>query len=113
MTEIQPNRATPPVLRDAASNSPSTPLEHAALRAATEALEANFLAEMLKHAGVGKSPSAFGGGAGEEAFSSLLVRAQAEHMAANGSVGIAERLFEAMIRADGNGADAGPKGSET
>ena len=41
---------------------------------------------------------AFGGGAGEEHFSSFLRQAQAEEMAARGGIGLAESIFEAMKR---------------
>ena len=68
----------------------------AELRAAAEAFEAQFLAEMLAHAGLGAPRRSFGGGAGEEAFASLLVREQARLMAERGGIGLAERLFEAM-----------------
>ena len=72
------------------------------LRAAARELEANFLAEMLKSAGVGKTPEAFGGGAGEEQFASFLRLEQAREMVNAGGIGLAQSLFEAMKeRADG------------
>lgn len=66
------------------------------LRDAALELEANFLAEMLKAAGVGETPEAFGGGAGEDQFSSILRLEQARQMAANGGVGLTEMIFEAL-----------------
>jgi Rod binding domain-containing protein len=66
------------------------------LRDAAQKMEATFLAEMLKSAGVGKPRDAFGGGEGEDHFSSFLRDAQAEEMAKSGGVGLAEALFEAM-----------------
>lgn len=72
------------------------------LREAAQELEANFLAEMLKSAGVGKTPEAFGGGAGEDQFASFLRLEQAREMASAGGIGLAESLYEAMKeRADG------------
>lgn len=68
----------------------------AALRVAADKLEATFLAEMLKSAGLGETRSTFGGGAGEDQFSSFLVQAQAEEMVAAGGIGLAEALFEAL-----------------
>lgn len=59
-------------------------------------LEATFLAEMLKHAGVGKPQESFGGGIGEEQFGSFLRQAQAEEMVKTGGIGLAERLFESL-----------------
>jgi len=68
----------------------------AALRVAAEKLEATFLAEMLKSAGMGETRDAFGGGTGEDQFSSFLVHAQAEKLVAAGGIGLAETLFEAL-----------------
>lgn len=72
------------------------------LRAAAQALEAGFLAEMLTAAGLGKTAGAFGGGEGEAHFSSFLVRAQAEEMVRAGGIGLTESLFAALAerRAD-------------
>ena len=73
------------------------------LREAAKELEANFLAEMLKSAGVGKTPEAFGGGAGEDQFASFLRLEQAREMANAGGIGLAESLYEAMKeRANGS-----------
>ena len=71
------------------------------LRDAAQKLEATFLAEMLKSAGLGASRDTFGGGIGEEQFGSFLRQAQAKEMAATGGIGLAEALFEAMkVRLD-------------
>lgn len=66
------------------------------LREAAAAFEAQFLAEMLEHAGFGKPRATFGGGPGEDAFASLLVREHARLLTERGGIGLAERLFEAM-----------------
>ncbi|MFW2545326.1 rod-binding protein [Primorskyibacter sp. 2E107] len=63
---------------------------------AAQELEASFLAEMLRSAGVGKTPEAFGGGAGEDQFSSFLVQEQARAMAAQGGIGLADALYKSM-----------------
>jgi peptidoglycan hydrolase FlgJ len=68
----------------------------ARLRDAAQKLEATFLAEMLKSAGLGSSRSAFGGGIGEDQFSSFLREAQAQELAKSGGIGLAESLFHAM-----------------
>lgn len=68
----------------------------AAARKAAEDFEAAFLAEMLKSAGVNSMPSGFGGGAGEEAFASLLTDEYARRMAARGGIGLAERVYEIL-----------------
>ena len=75
----------------------------AALRRSAQALEANFLAEMLKSAGFGKSRDAMGGGIGEEQFSSFFVTEQARQMVKAGGIGLTEQLFHALKARDGNG----------
>lgn len=68
-------------------------LKDAAIR-----LEASFLAEVLKSAGMGMPRDAFGGGHGEEQFASLLVQEQAERIAQAGGIGLAETIFDALKR---------------
>lgn len=73
----------------------------ARLRDAAQKLEATFLAEMLKSAGLGATRQAFGGGAGEDQFASFLREEQAREMVAAGGIGLAQALFEAMkVRMD-------------
>ncbi len=74
----------------------TTSTQDQALRRAAQELEANFLAEMLKSAGIGKTPEGFGGGAGEDQFASFMRMEQAQEMAANGGIGLAESIFEAL-----------------
>ncbi|MEM1074320.1 MAG: rod-binding protein [Pseudomonadota bacterium] len=66
------------------------------LRAAAENLEASFLAEMLKAAGLGQSRTSFGGGAGEDQFASLLVEEQARLMVKAGGIGLAQSIFNVL-----------------
>jgi hypothetical protein len=84
----------PPVARPA----PAAPATSDGLRAAAEALEATFIAEMLKHAGVGKTPEGFGGGVGEDQFAGFLRQEQAREIAAKGGIGLAASIVEAMAR---------------
>lgn len=72
------------------------PSQDEKLRAAADALEASFLSEMLKSAGLGASRDAMGGGIGEDQFGSFLREEQARQMVAAGGIGLAESLFEAM-----------------
>nr|WP_245709769.1 rod-binding protein [Ruegeria halocynthiae] len=67
------------------------------LKAASVELEAAFMAEMLKSAGLGQARSSFGGGAGEDQFASFLVQQQAQQMARAGGIGLSEILFNAMM----------------
>lgn len=72
-----------------------------ALRQVAVEFEAAFLAEMLNHAGVGETPEGFGGGAGEDAFASLLTREQARMMAERGGIGLADAIEAALARRGG------------
>ena len=74
------------------SQSPQTRLKNAAIE-----LEAAFLAEMLKSAGLGKTRQSFGGGAGEDQFSFMLVQHQAQQLARSGGVGLSEILFKSLM----------------
>jgi Rod binding domain-containing protein len=64
-----------------------------------QALEAQFLSEMLKSAGVGQTPSEFGGGSGEDQFGSFLRDEQAKQLTQAGGIGLAQSLFDAMMEA--------------
>lgn len=70
--------------------------DESAMRDAAQKLEASFLAEMLKVAGVGEQIEGWGGGIGEEQFASFLRQAQADEMAKTGGIGLAEGLFESL-----------------
>jgi len=74
-----------------------TPKTTEGLQTAAVELEAAFLAEMLKSAGLGEARQSFGGGAGEDQFSSFLVQQQALQLARSGGVGLAEILFQSMM----------------
>lgn len=63
---------------------------------AAKDLEATFLSEMLKSAGLGEVSDTFGGGIGEEQFTSFLRETQAANMVEAGGIGLAESLFNAM-----------------
>ncbi|MEL6768319.1 MAG: rod-binding protein [Pseudomonadota bacterium] len=60
--------------------------------------EAAFLAEMLRHAGLGEVEGAMGGGAGEAQFAPMFVDAVAERIARSKPLGIAD-MVAARIRA--------------
>jgi Rod binding domain-containing protein len=79
-----------------ATQAPTAPSKDQALRKAAEALEASFLAEMLKAAGLGKTSGQFGGGQGEDQFASFLVQEQAKQMVQAGGIGLTESLFESL-----------------
>ena len=66
------------------------------LWSAAQALEASFLSEMLKSAGVGAPRDAFGGGAGEAPFASFLTVEYARSMTERGGIGLAESIYRAI-----------------
>lgn len=74
-----------------------------ALRDAAQRLEATFLAEMLKSAGLGQTSSSFGGGAGEDQFASFLVQEQALQMVRAGGIGLSESIYEALKERENDG----------
>lgn len=85
----------PQVFADSRTESPTVSRTRQ-LRDVAEKLEASFLSEMLKSAGLGKARDAFGGGEGEDQFGSFLRDAQAAEMVKAGGIGLAEHLFEAL-----------------
>lgn len=78
------------------STPPPKPPQDRALFEVAQKLEATFLAEMLKSAGLGQARESFGGGAGEDQFGSFLVQEQAAEMVRAGGIGLAESLYEAL-----------------
>ncbi|MGJ8618434.1 MAG: rod-binding protein [Sulfitobacter sp.] len=67
-----------------------------AMMEAAQRLEATFLAEMLKSAGLGQASEGFGGGAGEDQFGSFLVQEQALLMVKAGGIGLSESIYETL-----------------
>lgn len=65
-----------------------------------KSLEAVFLAEMLSHAGLTAQEGPFSGGVGEEQFASFLREAQAKSIVEHGGIGLAEHLFQSLVRND-------------
>ncbi len=72
------------------------------LRRTAKAFEASFLTEMLKLTGLDAPAQTFGGGAGEEAFSSFVAEQRAAQMTAHGGIGLSEQIFRALKRMDEN-----------
>lgn len=73
------------------------------LWAAATALEASFLAEMMKAAKIGAPRGDFGGGIGEEQFSSMLVDEYARGLAGRAGTGLSEAIYRSLV----SKADAG------
>jgi peptidoglycan hydrolase FlgJ len=87
---IRPHAAAPALNQGASADAP--------LRAAAEAMEAGFLAEMLKQSGLGATPEGFGGGAGEDQFASFLRQEQATAMVRAGGIGLADSICSALAK---------------
>lgn len=79
---------------------PAQPAKDAALKKASQDLEAAFLTQMLKPMGAEESRQSMGGGIGEEQFSSFLVEAEAKAVVKAGGVGLAESIFTSLKRTD-------------
>lgn len=75
----------------------SAPHAKSELRAVAEKLEAGFLAEMLKSAGVGEQDNSFSGSTGEAQFASFQREALAREMVASGGIGLAD-IFHANLK---------------
>ncbi len=78
------------------------PPRDSALWEQSQALEASFLSEMLRSAGLGKAREAFGGGAGEDQFSGLLASEQANAMVQSGGIGLAEAIYRSLTERGNN-----------
>jgi len=78
--------------------SPDKAARDPALMDLARQLEASFLGEMLKHAGVGTPRATFGGGSGETQFSSFLVAEYADAMVKAGGLGLSETIYAALVR---------------
>lgn len=77
------------------------PQKNAVAWNAAQSLESNFIAEMLKLTGLGKSRENFGGGAGEDQFSSFLTNEYAAATVAAGGIGLAESIYQSLINQNG------------
>ncbi|MDN5787029.1 rod-binding protein, partial [Pseudorhodobacter sp.] len=93
---------TPSIPTSARSVSLTPPLPPKnPLREKAAELETAFLAEMLGFAGLGTARESFGGGIGEEQFSSFLRQEQAAAMVKAGGIGLTEVLFRALPAREG------------
>ena len=83
------------------STQTTQPAVHSAstsnLRETAEKLEASFLSEMLKSAGLGSQPNSLSGGIGEDQFASFHRQALADAMVKSGGIGLAEVFYNSMM----------------
>lgn len=79
---------------------PQAGTREARARETAEDFEAMFIAQMLNAMKLGVDPdSAFGGGAGEEAFQSQMAEEYGKSMAKVGGIGVADAIYKAILRA--------------
>ena len=93
----------PPVMQTGPSVAPTPSAEtarNAALRETAQEFEAVFIGLMLQQAGLGETRDTFGGGAGEEAFSTMLAEQQGRALAQSGGFGLAEPIYQSLLRAE-------------
>ncbi len=85
----------------AANPAPNPALDRrAVLMDKAKSLEAAFLSEMLSYAGLTGAEGEFSGGIGEDQFASFLRDTQARAIVDHGGIGLAEQLFQSLIRHD-------------
>lgn len=79
--------------------SQSTSLNNSSkIRHAAERLEAGYLSQIFKSAGLGEMKSEFSGGAGEEHFASFLRDEQAKAVVRAGGIGLSEHLYKSLSK---------------
>lgn len=91
-----------PNLNSIQSRVGADPQEPEAIVRAAKEFEAVFIAEMLKHTGLGEGRDTFGGGAGEAAFSSLLTQEWARSLSEAGGIGLTELVIRSLAQGKGH-----------
>ncbi|QYX58463.1 rod-binding protein [Roseovarius sp. SCSIO 43702] len=76
--------------------TPPAPRPQGKAGEAARKLEAAFLSEMLKSAGLGEQENSFSGGPGEAQFASFQRDLLADAMVEKGGIGLAQLFFNAM-----------------
>ena len=67
------------------------------LRSLAVQFESAFVAEMLKHSGLGQMPETFNGGAGESRFSGFLIQEYADQISQSGRLGLADQIYKSLL----------------
>ena len=96
MTDVTAPTAFQATTSAAPEPDATDPARRDSLRRSAEAFEAAFLAEMLRHAGLGRMPETFNGGAGEAAFSGTLIEEYARQIADQGGLGLADQIYRSL-----------------
>ncbi len=90
-----------PVMHTGSSALEASSLKDKAMREAANEFEAVFLAEMLSHTSLADTSETFGGGAGEDAFGSMMTREWANQLTARGGIGLSEKIYQALLARSG------------
>ncbi len=77
-----------------------SPVRAAQLMKKAKELETSFLSEMLSYTGLDSQNGQFGGGIGEDQFSSFLREAQAKAMVDHGGIGLSQSIFNSLVKRD-------------
>lgn len=101
MTDVTLPTGPGPRVAAAPDTHPPDPSRRDSLRRSAEAFEAAFLAEMLRHTGLGRMPETFNGGAGEAAFSGTLIQEYAKQIADQGGLGLADQIYRSLVERAG------------
>lgn len=104
--------AVPPIQLPAGTASatsvvrPSQSADPAKVAKAAQDFEAMAIGQLLQPMfdTVKTEKGLFGGGAGEEAWKSMLIQEFAKKIAAHGGLGLAKPIYDAMLRMQGNNA---------
>lgn len=80
--------------------APLAPNRQQQLMTKAQELEATFLSEMLGYSGMSELQGEFGGGQGEEQFTSFLRQEQAKLIVEKGGLGLAELIFKSMTETE-------------
>lgn len=91
-----------PALTEPASRL--SPDRSAQLMKKAQELETSFLSEMLSYTGLDDQQGAFDGGVGEDQFASFLRDVQAKAMVNHGGLGLAQSIFQSLVRRDAAGS---------
>lgn len=90
-----------PATLPGSSTAEAAVLKDKAMREAANEFEAVFLAEMLSHTSLADTSETFGGGAGEDAFGSMMTREWANQLTARGGIGLSETIYKALVARGG------------
>jgi flagellar protein FlgJ len=84
-----------------AAMSPEETKKRAKITEAAKSFETSFLSTMMQSMFSGVTAGAFGGGAGEDAFKSMLIDAFAKQTVKAGGIGLSAQVGREMLKLQG------------